>query len=57
MSEARQSMSTSAAPEIKRPRRIATGHDPRGRSVILSNDICPHVMPIMDQPNFAVTAV
>ena len=42
-------------PEIKRVRRIVTGHDGEGRSVILSDDTSPHVMPIMDQPNFAVT--
>jgi hypothetical protein len=54
MSNARQSMSTSPAPEIKRFRAIVTGHDPQGRSVILADD-CPHAMPIMDQPNFAVT--
>jgi hypothetical protein len=57
MSEARQSMSTSPEPEIKRFRRIVTGHDPQGQSVIVADDICPHVTPIMDQPNFAVTAV
>ena len=42
-------------PEIKRFRRIVTGHDAQGRSVILSDEASPHVMPIMDQPNFAVT--
>jgi hypothetical protein len=55
MSEVRQATPTSPGPEIKRFRRIVTGHDARGRSVLLSDDISPHVMPIMDQPNFAVT--
>ncbi|HUI98089.1 MAG TPA: cupin domain-containing protein [Xanthobacteraceae bacterium] len=52
MSEARR---TAPGPQIKRFRRIVTGHDAQGRSAILSDDMSPHVMPIMDQPNFAVT--
>ncbi len=52
MSEVRQVV---PGPEIKRFRRIVTGHDPRGRSVFLSDQASPHVMPIMGQPNFAVT--
>jgi hypothetical protein len=55
MSEARKVTSVKPGPEIKRLRRIVTGHNPQGRSVILSDDTSPHVMPIMDQPNFAVT--
>ena len=55
MSEARQTTPTAPGPEIKRFRRIVTGHNAQGRSVILSDDASPHVMPIMDQPNFAVT--
>ena len=42
-------------PEIKRFRRLITGHDAQGRSIIISDGLSPHVMPIMDQPNFAVT--
>ncbi len=42
-------------PEIKRFRRVVTGHDPQGQSIIASDAASPHVMPIMDQPNFAVT--
>jgi hypothetical protein len=42
-------------PEIKRFRRVVTGHDPQGQSIITSDAASPHVMPIMDQSNFAVT--
>jgi hypothetical protein len=55
MSEAALSASVSPGPEIKRFRRIVTGHDGAGRSIILSDATSPHVMPIMGQPNFAVT--
>ncbi|MGC1094626.1 MAG: dihydrodipicolinate synthase family protein, partial [Pseudolabrys sp.] len=55
MSEARQATPVKPGPEIKRFRRIVTGHDAQGRSVILSDHVSPHVMPIMGQPNFAVT--
>ncbi len=55
MSEANQVTAVKPGPEIKRFRRIVTGHDARGRSLILSDDMSPHVMPIMNQPNFAVT--
>ena len=41
--------------EIRRFRRVVTGHNGDGQSVILTDDTSPHVMPIMDQPNFAVT--
>jgi mannose-6-phosphate isomerase-like protein (cupin superfamily) len=41
--------------EIRPFRRIVTGHDATGRSIIISDATSPHVMPIMDQPNFAVT--
>jgi mannose-6-phosphate isomerase-like protein (cupin superfamily) len=55
MSEAAKASATRPGPDIKCFRRIVTGHDARGRSVILSDETSPHVMPIMDQPNFAVT--
>src|SRR5579884_3729431 len=55
MSEAASTSATKPGPEIKRFRRIVTGHDAQGRSVILSDEMSPHVMPILDQPNFAVT--
>ena len=55
MSEASQVKSAKPGPEIQRFRRIVTAHDAQGRSVILSVDTSPHIMPIMDQPNFAVT--
>ena len=55
MSEAREITATVPGPEIKRFRRIVTGHNAQGRSVIVSDGVSPHVMPIMGQPNFAVT--
>lgn len=42
-------------PEIKRFRRVVTGHDPQGQSIIMMDATTPHIMLIMDQPNFAVT--
>ena len=54
-------MSTSPAapvppgPDIVRFRRIVTGHDAQGRSIITSDAPCPHIMTIMGQANFAVT--
>ena len=41
--------------KVRRFRCIVTGHDQQGRSVILSDSISPHVMPIMDRPDFAIT--
>jgi len=41
--------------DLKPFRRVVTGHDAQGHSIILSDANSPHVMPIMDQPNFAVT--
>jgi mannose-6-phosphate isomerase-like protein (cupin superfamily) len=55
MSEAREVTAIVPGPEIKRFRRIVTGHNAQGRSVILHDDVSPHVMPIMGQSNFAVT--
>ena len=42
-------------PEIKRFRRVVTGHDAQGQSIITSDAATPHIMSIMGQPNFAVT--
>jgi mannose-6-phosphate isomerase-like protein (cupin superfamily) len=55
MSEAPQAAKVAPGPEIRRFRRIVTGHNAQGKSVILSDDLSPHVIPIMNQPNFAVT--
>jgi hypothetical protein len=55
MNEVASRTQVSPGPEIKRFRRIVTGHDGEGRSIILCDDASPHVMPIMEQPNFAVT--
>ena len=41
--------------EIRPFRRVITGHDADGQSIIISDAASPHIMPIMDQPNFAVT--
>jgi Cupin domain len=43
------------APDVRSIRRLITGHDARGRSVILSDDASPHAMPFMGMPDFAVT--
>jgi mannose-6-phosphate isomerase-like protein (cupin superfamily) len=42
-------------PEIQRFRRVVTGHDAQGQSIITSDAATPHIMPIMGQLNFAVT--
>jgi hypothetical protein len=55
MSETQQRAPTAPGPKIKRFRRIVTGHNAQGQSIILSDAASPHIMPIMDQPNFAVT--
>ena len=55
MSESPTRAAIVPGPEIKRFRVIVTGHDAHERSIILSDRLSPHVMPIMDQPNFAVT--
>jgi hypothetical protein len=41
--------------EIRRFRRVVTGHSATGHSIIISDATSPHLMAIMDQPNFAVT--
>lgn len=55
MAETSTSQKTAPGPEIRRFRRIVTGHNAEAQSVILTDAASPHVMPIMDQPNFAVT--
>ncbi len=55
MSDAPQAAKAVPGPEIRRFRRIVTGHNAQGQSVILSDVPCPHVVPIMNQANFAVT--
>jgi hypothetical protein len=55
MAETSQPQKTAPGPEIKRFRLVVTGHDSDGRSAILRDGTSPHIMPIMDQPNFAVT--
>jgi hypothetical protein len=46
---------TILAPEIRRLRRVVTGHNSQGASVILSDDVSGHVTPFMSMANFAVT--
>jgi mannose-6-phosphate isomerase-like protein (cupin superfamily) len=55
MSQTSSPATVAPAPEIKRFRRVVTGHDAQGQSIITSDAATPHVMPIMGQPNFAVT--
>lgn len=43
-----------AKPRVKKVRRIVTGHDAKGRSVIISDKASPHVM-AMRVPTFGVT--
>jgi quercetin dioxygenase-like cupin family protein len=40
---------------IKTIRRVVTGHDPRGRSVIVSDGPSPHVLTIPGRTDFALT--
>jgi hypothetical protein len=46
-----------SGPEIKRFRVVVTGHDTQGRSIVVSDRRSPHIMPIMDEPNFAATDI
>lgn len=55
MSEPLQRAEPALSPKVRRIRRVVTGHDAQGRSVILSDEVSPHVMPFMGVPNFAVT--
>jgi hypothetical protein len=55
MSEAPSRATADPGPDIKAFRRVVTGHDGQGHSIIVSDATSPHVMPIMDLPNFAVT--
>ena len=50
-----QSSKMVLAPEIRRFRRVVTGLNASGQSVILSDAPSPHIMPFMGMPNFAVT--
>ena len=36
-------------------RRIVTGHDPKGRSIIVSDGPSPHVLTLPGRPDFALT--
>jgi hypothetical protein len=55
MGESASSAKVAPGAEIRRFRRVVTGHDASGQSIIISDATSPHIMPIMDQPNFAVT--
>jgi hypothetical protein len=55
MSETSVRKAVAPGPEIRRFRVVVTGHDAQERSVILADRPSPHVMTIMDQPNFAVS--
>ena len=55
MTQSPKRPSVAPGPEIKRFRVVVTGHDEKGQAIIVSDRPSPHIMPIMDQPNFAVT--
>src|SRR5689334_21786433 len=55
MSEPQARAPVAPGPEVRRFRVVVTGHDSEGRSTIASDRPSPHVMTVMDQPNFAVT--
>jgi hypothetical protein len=55
MSESASIAKVGPGGDIRRFRRVVTGHDATGQSIIISDAMSPHIMPIMDQPNFAVT--
>jgi hypothetical protein len=55
MAETQSRATLAPGAEIKRFRVVVTSHDTKGRSIIASDRASPHIMPIMDQPNFAVT--
>src|SRR5262245_59176449 len=40
---------------VRNIRRVLTGHDARGRSVILSDGPSPHVLTVPGRPDFALT--
>lgn len=47
--------SKNVKPDVAPIRRIVTGHDARGRAVIVSDAPCPHVHAIMDRTDFGWT--
>jgi Cupin domain len=44
-------------PRLRKIRRIVTGHDAKGRSVIVSDTSSPHVMTLRGIPTFGVTEI
>ncbi len=44
-------------PRVQKIRRIVTGHDAKGRSVILSDKPSPHVVALQGVPTFGVTDI
>jgi quercetin dioxygenase-like cupin family protein len=42
-------------PKVSPIRRIITGHDEKGRAVIVADEVCPHVDSILGLENFATT--
>ena len=55
MSQSSTPAAVPPGPDIVRFRRIITGQDEQGRSVITSDQQSPYIMTIMGEPNFAVT--
>ena len=42
-------------PTVAPVRRIITGHNAKGQAIIVSDETCPHIAPIMGLDNFAST--
>jgi hypothetical protein len=57
MKKTTRTSSQTVKPRLKKIRRIVTGHDARGRSVIVSDSSSPHVMTLRGIPTFGVTEI
>jgi len=57
MKKATRTRNKTLKPRLRNIRRIVTGHDVRGRSVIVSDAPSPHVMTLRGIPTFGVTEI
>ena len=57
MKKTTSTRSKSLKPRLRKIRRIITGHDAKGRSVILSDKPSPHIMTLQGIPTFGVTEI
>lgn len=55
MGEFIQGTLVAPSPDVKKYRLIVTGHDEKGQSVFLSDQLAPHVMTVLQTPTYAVT--